>query len=960
MEKINLFLIESNQTIQRIRDVFQQNDLGIHVMDSATTHSEALDKLSKQNQIDIILTDEVIAEHMVTYKEQFPQAKIIVMTDRHTHKLPIEADAKLQKPFKVKVLLDTIENITEKTKIIPIDEQFKALADPTRRKILDYLRNTTRTAGEIAEFCQGTKPNISQHLKVLKNSGLITEEKKGLYVYYSLSQFDFQQAKKEVGNVLNIKEKILFDIQQLAYKKNCEPVVGATDSQDDGTFYIMKDSETLISFHYSFRLSSFFVNFEIPVYLQKGGNYHIRYDDTKGIEEFYRSIEEELHQHVRHEEKRKELREKVRYELMKYLSEKARNLQLFMTKNEKIRAQLDEWMNGFIEQHYKEQLPLHIFTEIKSDIIAEVSSLGKLHDVFENPEISEIMVNAPDDVWIEQKGKLIKTAITFKDEDEVFQLARKIAGYVGRRIDNSQPILHTRLPDGSLVHIMLPPIAVRGINIVIRKFFTEKLTLEDLKKFDTISEDASDFLEQAVAARANILVSGGTGAGKTTSLNILAQLIPSDERIVTIEDSAELQLKQEHVVKIETRPANAEGIGEINLRSCLMAGMKLRPDRLLIGEIRDGVAHDIIQACLTGQEGLMTSVHANTVRAALERLQHLITYAGYDYPLETIQQSIGDAFDLVVQINRLKDGSRKITEIAQVVGYDRRLKGLLVLPLFKWKEKGKEHGKLTGQFVYTGYELTEKLHEKFDRMNFSNPFERFQEDGTEKELEELENELPNFTQSLANAMRSGHILSDALRFVHETDKTALSKHFYSVVQHTNAGMSQIEALLSLRGKINSPNLHLLLHTICIQEEVGGKIEPLLRHLTEILEERNELLYGYTREQKEARFASDDWQWMEFLDLLSEIAPSSRSLNEAFRKVHLCLKNHFSEAFHFATLEMDAGKTTKGALEDTAKRLNHEDVMSFVKKLIASDSLGTGVESTIREQATKWRSRMKNK
>lgn len=421
-------------------------------------------------------------------------------------------------------------------------------------------------------------------------------------------------------------------------------------------------------------------------------------------------------------------RERMRAVVSTELALKTKDLNLFGNKDELVLSQVKTWIRQIIRESGT-FLSMGEQDEILREIILEITSLGKLHNLMEEASISEIMVNATDEIWIEKKGKLTHTDIKFRDELEVLDLARKIAGHVGRRIDNSNPIVDARLPDGSRVHIVIPPIAMKGTTITIRKFFQEKLGIENLINFGTISELGARFLEGAVQARSNIVISGGTGSGKTTTLNILSNFVPNDERIITIEDSAELQLNNDHVVKLESRPANAEGTGEVNIQDLIKASLRMRPERVIVGEVRDGSALDLLQAMNTGHDGSMGTVHSNSPTECIARLATLVLYAGYEIPDQAIKEQIAGSVDLVVQISRLKDGTRKITHISEVVGYDLKEEKMIIHDLFVWRMTGIVDGKLEGSFEFTGTRPTDPLLEKFERHNVQ--FDKLMNEGRE-------------------------------------------------------------------------------------------------------------------------------------------------------------------------------------------------------------------------------------
>lgn len=302
--------------------------------------------------------------------------------------------------------------------------------------------------------------------------------------------------------------------------------------------------------------------------------------------------------------------------------------------------------------------------QITDDLIGN----GPLEPLLRDPEVSEILVNGPNQVFIEIRGQLFRSDVRFNDEEHLRKIIERICARVGRRIDEASPLVDARLPDGSRVNAVIPPIAIDGSTLSIRKFGADVLTAADLISAKTLTDPLSSFLNAAVQAKFNILISGGTGAGKTTTLNVLSSFMPAEERIVTIEDSAELQLKQPHVVRLESRPANVEGQGLVSIRDLVKNALRMRPDRIVVGEIRDGAALDMLQAMNTGHAGSLTTVHANSARDALSRLETMVLMAGMELPMRAIRDQVSQAIDLVVQQTRMRDGSRRITEVAEVVG----------------------------------------------------------------------------------------------------------------------------------------------------------------------------------------------------------------------------------------------------------------------------------------------------
>lgn len=308
--------------------------------------------------------------------------------------------------------------------------------------------------------------------------------------------------------------------------------------------------------------------------------------------------------------------------------------------------------------------------QILSQIIDEVVGFGPIDSLIRDQDISEIMVNGPKQVFVERKGRLELSEITFRDNEHVMHIIDKIVAPIGRRIDESSPMVDARLPDGSRVNAIIPPLALNGPCITIRKFAADPFTIEDLINFGTLTREMAGFIEACVKGRLNIVVSGGTGSGKTTLLNVLSSFIPDDERIVTIEDAAELQLRQAHVVSLESRPPNIEGKGAVMIRDLVRNSLRMRPDRIVVGEVRGGEALDMLQAMNTGHDGSLTTGHANSPRDMLARLETMVLMAGMELPIRAIREQISSAIDLIIQQARLRDGSRKIIKMTEVQGME--------------------------------------------------------------------------------------------------------------------------------------------------------------------------------------------------------------------------------------------------------------------------------------------------
>ncbi|PMP75212.1 MAG: type II secretion system protein E [Chloroflexus aggregans] len=393
------------------------------------------------------------------------------------------------------------------------------------------------------------------------------------------------------------------------------------------------------------------------------------------------------------------------------------NSQVDLNNQAKVRKQVEEIFNSILDS---ESIVLsraerqRLFESITADIIG----LGPLEPLLADEEISEIMVNGPKQVYIEKKGKLIKTDVTFADDDHVMRIIDRIVAPLGRRVDESSPMVDARLKDGSRVNVVIRPLALNGPTITIRKFRKDKLTVQDLVRFGSMSQDMADFLAACVKARLNIVVAGGTGSGKTTLLNVLSSFIPEDERIITVENAAELQLRQEHVVTLESRPPNVEGKGEVTIRDLVINCLRMRPERIIVGECRGGETLDMLQAMNTGHDGSMTTIHANTPRDAVSRIETMCLMAGMDLPARAIREQIASAIHVFVQQSRLKDGSRKVTQITEVAGMEGDV--VVLQDIFVFEQTGiDEKGKIVGHLRPTG--VRPRFLEKFEALNIFLP-----------------------------------------------------------------------------------------------------------------------------------------------------------------------------------------------------------------------------------------------
>lgn len=333
-------------------------------------------------------------------------------------------------------------------------------------------------------------------------------------------------------------------------------------------------------------------------------------------------------------------------------------------------------------------------------IVAEILGFGPIEVLLNDDSVNEIMVNGPKKIFVERKGKIQRTNISFESDAHVMKVIDRIVSPLGRRIDESSPYVDARLPDGSRVNAIIPPLALNGPTLTIRKFEKEPLTIDDLIRFGSLSSEVAEFLKACVLARLNIVVSGGTGSGKTTLLNVLSSFVPNDERIVTVENAAELKLRQEHVVTLESRPPNIEGKGEVTIRDLVINTLRMRPDRIIVGECRSGETLDMLQAMNTGHEGSLTTAHANSPRDTLSRLETMCLMAGMDLPVRAIREQIASAIDLIVHQSRLRDGSRKIMSVTEVQGMEGDV--IVMSDIFVFEQLGIESGKIIGRLRPTG------------------------------------------------------------------------------------------------------------------------------------------------------------------------------------------------------------------------------------------------------------------
>jgi len=369
---------------------------------------------------------------------------------------------------------------------------------------------------------------------------------------------------------------------------------------------------------------------------------------------------------------------------------------------DQLRKHVSRLVNEIIEQ-MEGKLPADVDRkQLATDVLNEAVGLGPLEELLADDDITEIMVNKYDDIYIERKGRLTKSEVVFSSDDAVLSAIERIVSPLGRRIDESSPYVDARLKDGSRVNAIIPPLALRGPCITIRKFSKQKLTDQDMINFGACNEDMMKFLKLAVEQRMNIVISGGTGSGKTTLLNVLSNYIPSDERIVTVEDAAELKLGQPHIVGLEARPPNMEGKGMVSIRDLVKNCLRMRPDRIVVGECRGGEALDMLQAMNTGHDGSLTTAHANTPRDLIARLEVMVMMAGMDLPSRAIRDQVASAVDIIVQQSRFSDGTRKIINITEVTGTEGDM--VQMQDIFKFKQEGfDEEGRVKGRYITTGH-----------------------------------------------------------------------------------------------------------------------------------------------------------------------------------------------------------------------------------------------------------------
>lgn len=417
-----------------------------------------------------------------------------------------------------------------------------------------------------------------------------------------------------------------------------------------------------------------------------------------------------------------ELKMKVHKDVVTVLETERIKISDDPTQNQEVRKKVDSIINSLLQKETQYPLTREQRSRFISELIDEILGLGPLEELMRDSSVTEIMVNSPDKVYIEKSGKLIKTKYRFRDEEQIIQVIKRIVAPLGRRIDESVPLVDARLKDGSRVNAIIPPLAVSGPTLTIRRFSSKPFTDKDLISKGSISADMVEFIKLCVLLRKDIIIAGGTGTGKTTFLNMCSSYIPEDERIITVEDTAELKLQQDHWVRLESRPPNIEGKGEVTIRDLVKNCLRMRPDRIVVGEVRGAEALDMLQAMNTGHEGSLATIHANSPRDALTRLEAMCLMAGADLPIWALREMISSAVHMIVQLTRFSDGTRKVTSITEITGRDENK--ILTHEIFKYVQTGvDENGKVHGYFTATGE--PPKFYPDFKTHGMDVPIEMF-------------------------------------------------------------------------------------------------------------------------------------------------------------------------------------------------------------------------------------------
>ncbi|MDJ0791760.1 MAG: CpaF family protein [Acidimicrobiia bacterium] len=421
------------------------------------------------------------------------------------------------------------------------------------------------------------------------------------------------------------------------------------------------------------------------------------------------------------EEVKSDLRRKLHYKVVEGLGPTLYNSQM---SDAELKLRVMEMLEWALEQEQSVPLARADRLALLQEIADDVLGYGPIDPYLADPEVTEVMVNGPHAVWLERAGRISKTDTRFVDANHLERIIEKIVGQVGRRIDESNPMVDARLPDGSRVNAIIHPLAIGGPYVTIRKFAVDPFTVDDLVANRSMSEQVAGLLKRCVEGRLNVIVSGATGSGKTTLLNVLSNFIPANERIITVEDAAEVQLNQTHVLTLESRPPNLEGKGQVTIRDLVRNTLRMRPDRIIVGEVRGGEALDMLQAMNTGHDGSLTTVHSNSPRDTLARVETMVLMAGMDLPVRAIREQVASALDLVVHIHRLRDGTRRVTHVTEVVGMEGDIITLQDLMLFDYGMGVDENGKYVGHLKATGIRPT--FSEHLENYGINLPPELFQ------------------------------------------------------------------------------------------------------------------------------------------------------------------------------------------------------------------------------------------